>query len=175
MKSRPLDSWPMDERDLSASEWERLERELEQSPELQKELGAWQAIESSFQEIPMVGPRYGFSRRWQLRVAEKRARRHQRQVRWLLGALFMGTIAAFLLIGIEALASPAQFGAAGIETVIRVGQFLDAGVRYLSILGDGWPALLGAIALSAALAWICVVWVAAMYRYSFSRIQNGVG
>ena len=173
MKSHPLDSWPMDERDLSASERERFERE--QSPELQKELGAWQAIESSFQEIPMVGPRRGFARRWQLRVAEKRARRHQRQVRWLLGSLFMGAIAAFLLIGIEALASPAQFGAAGIETVIRVGKFLDAGVRYVSILGDGWPALLGALALSAALAWLSVVWVAAMYRYSFSRIQNGVG
>ncbi len=87
----------------------------------------------------------------------------------------MGAIAAFVLIGLEVLASPAQLGAAGIEAVIRVGQFLDAGVRYLSILGDGWPALLGALALSAALAWLSVVWVAAMYRYSFSRIQNGVG
>ncbi len=175
MKSHPLDQWPIDERDLSAFERERLERELEQSPELQADLDAWHAIESSFQEMPMVGPRSGFARRWQLRVAEKRARRHQRQVRWLLGALFMGAIAAFLLIGLEALASPAQFGAAGIEAVIRVGQFLDAGVRYLAIFGDGWPALLGALALSAALVWISVVWVAAMYRYSFSRIQNGVG
>jgi len=175
MKSHPLGHWPIDERELSVSERERLERELEQSPELQKELGAWQAIAASFQEAPMVEPKSGFARRWQLRVAEKRARRHQRQVKWLLGALFMGAIAAFLLIGLEALASPAQFGAAGIETVIRVGQFLDAGVRYLSILGDGWPALLGALALSTALAWLSVVWVAAMYRYSFSRIQNGVG
>ncbi len=175
MKSHPLDQWPIDERDLGASERERLERELEQSPELQKELGAWQAIESSFQDVPMVGPRRGFARRLQLRVAEKRARRHQRQVRWLLGALFMGAIASMLLIGLEALASPARLGAAGIEAVIRVGQFLNAGVRYLAILGDGRPALLGALALSAALAWISVVWVAAMYRYSFSRIQNGVG
>jgi hypothetical protein len=175
MKSHPLDQWPIDERDLGASERERLERELEQSPELQKELGAWQAIESSFQDVPMVGPEPGFAGRWQARLTARRERRRQRQVNWLLGALFMGAIAAFLLIGLEALASPAQFGAAGIETVIRVGQFLDAGVRYLAIFGDGWPALLGALALSAALAWISVVWVAAMYRYSFSRIQNGVG
>jgi len=64
MKPHPLDQWPMDEHDLGASERERLERELEQSPELQKELGAWQAIESSFQEARMVGPRSGFARRW---------------------------------------------------------------------------------------------------------------
>ncbi len=46
MKSRQLDHWPMDERDLTAAEKERLERELKKSPELRKELGAWQAIEA---------------------------------------------------------------------------------------------------------------------------------
>ena len=86
----------------------------------------------------------------------------------------MGAFAAMLLMGLEALASPAQLGAAGIEAVIRVGQILDAGIRYLAILGDGWPALLGVLALSAALAWVSVVWAAAMYRYSFSQFQNGV-
>ncbi len=175
MKSHPLDHWPMDEHDLSASEMERLERELEQSPELQKELQTWQIIKTSFEEAPMAGPERGFTRRWRMRVVEKRARRHQQQVRWLLGALFMGAIAAFVLIGLEVLASPAQLGAAGIEAVIWVSKFLDTGVRFLAILGDGWPALLGALALSAALAWLSAVWAAAMYRYSFSRIQNGVG
>lgn len=175
MKSHPLDHWPMDEHNLSASEMEQLERELEQSPELQMELQTWQTIKTSFEEAPMAGPERGFTRRWRMRVVEKRARRHQQQVRWLLGALFMGAIAAMLLIGLEALASPAQFGVAFIDTVIRFGQTLGTGVSYLSILGDGWPAFVSVLALSAALAWMSVVWAAAMYRYSFSRIQNGVG
>ena len=174
MKSHRLDHWPIDERDLSAAERERLERELEKSPELQKELDAWRAIEASLQEAPMVEPAPGFARRWRVSLGERRERRHQRQVNWLLGALFMGAITAMLLIGLETLASPAQFGAAWIEAVIRVGQSLDAGVRYLTILGDGWPAFLGALALSATVAWMSVLWVAAMYRYGVSRIQNGV-
>ena len=175
MKPHPLDQWPMDEHDLGASERERLERELQQSPELQKELGAWQAIESSFQEAPMVGPRSGFARRWQMRVVDTRERRRQRQVKWLLGALFVGAIAAMLLIGLETLASPAQFGVALIDTVIQFGQTLGTGVSYLNILGDGWPALVSVLALSAALAWVSILWVAAMYRYAFGQFQNGVG
>ena len=174
MKSRLLDPWPLDERDLSAAERERLERELVDSPELRKELSAWQAIEASLQKEPLIGPRPGFARRWRSSLVERRERRRQRHVKWLLGVLLMGAFAATLLIGLEALASPAQFGAASIEVVIRVGQILETGARFLTILGDGWPALLGALALSAALAWLSVLWAAAMYRYGFSRIQNGV-
>jgi hypothetical protein len=173
MKSRLLDPWPLDERDLSAAERERLERSLAESPELQKELHAWQAIEASLQEAPMVEPEPGFARRWRSSLAERQERRRQRHVKRLLGVLLMGAFVAMLLIGLETLASPAQFGVALIETVIRVGQTLGTGVRYLSILGDGWPALVGVLALSAALAWVSILWAAAMYRYGFSRIQNG--
>ena len=174
MKSRLLDQYPLDERDLSAAERERLERELVDSPELQKELSAWQGIEASLRESPVIGPGPGFARRWRSSLAERRERRSQRHVKWLLGVLLTGTFAAMLLIGLEALASPAQFGAAWIEAVIRVGQILGTGARFLIIMGDGWPALLAALGLSAALAWLSVLWVAAMYRYGFSRIQNGV-
>ena len=174
MKSRLLDQWPLDERDLSAAERERLERELVDSPELQKELSAWRAIEASLRKEPLIGPGPGFVRRWRSRLAERQERRRQRHVKWLLGVLLMGAFAATLLIGLEALASPAQYGAAWIEAVIRVGQILETGARFLTILGDGWPAILGAWALSAALAWLSVLWAAAMYRYGFGQIQNGV-
>jgi len=175
MKSRQLDHWPMDERDLSAAEIERLERELEKSPELQKELSAWQAIEASFRESPMVGPEPGFTHRWQARLATRRERRSQRQVNLLLGLLMMGAFSALLLIGLDTLASPAQLGSAVIESVLRIGKLIGSGARYLAILGDGWPAFIGALALSAALAWVSVLWIAAMYRYAFGQIQNGVG
>ncbi len=174
MKSRLLDPWPLDERDLSAAERERLERSLAESPELQRELGTWRAIEASLRESPVIGPRPGFARRWRSSLAERRERRRQRHVKWLLGVLLLGAFAAMLLIGLEVLASPAQFGAAWIEAVIRVGQILGTGARFLAILGDGWPVLLGALALSAALAWLSVLWAAAMVRYGFSRVQNGV-
>ncbi|MFQ5922998.1 MAG: hypothetical protein ACE5M4_09150 [Anaerolineales bacterium] len=174
MKSRLLDQWPLDERDLSAAEMERLERALAESPELRSELGAWQAIEASLRESPVVGPRSGFARRWRSSLAKRREHRRQRHVNWLLGVLLMGAFAAMLLIGLEALASPAQFGAAWIEAVIRVGQILETGAHFLTILGNGWPALFSVLALSATLAWLSVLWAAAMYRYGFSRVQNGV-
>lgn len=175
MKSRLLDLWPIDERDLNAAEKDRLERELEKSPELQVELDTWRAIEVSLREAPTVEPEPGFARRWRMRLGERRERRRQRQVNGLLAVLFMGAIAAMLLIGLETLASPAQFGVVLIETVIRVGQTLGTSVRYLSILGDGWPAFISVLALSAALAWVSILWIAAMYRYAFGQIQNGVG
>jgi len=174
MKSRQLDHLPMDERELSAVERERLEQELKESPELRKELNAWQAIETSLQEASMVSPEKGFTQRWQARLAERRERRSQQQVNWLLGLLMMGAISALLLIGLDTLSSPAQLGSALIETVLRVGKLIGSGARYLAILGDGWPALFGALALSAALAWVSVLWFAAMYRYAFGQIQNGV-
>lgn len=174
MKSRLPDQWPLDERDLSAAERARLERELAQSPELKKEIDAWRAIELSLQEAPMVEPAPGFARRWRASLASRKERRCQRQVNWLLGALLMGMFAAVLLIGLETLASPAQLGGAWIEAAIRIGQMLGTGARYLTILGDGWPALIGILSLSASLAWLSVVWAAAMYRYGFSRVQNGV-
>jgi len=174
MKSRLLDPWPLDERDLSAAERERLERALAESPELQRELGAWQAIEASLREAPSIGPRPGFARRWRSNLAERQERRRLRHVQWLLGVLLMGAFTAMLLIGLEALASPAQFGAAWIEAVIRIGQIVETGARFLTIMGNGWPALLGALALGAAVAWLSALWVAAMVRYGFSRVQNGV-
>ena len=57
---------------------------------------------------------------------------------------------------------------------VTMKQLLEAGVRFLALLGGGLPALFGVLALSAALAWVSVVWVAAMYRYGFSQVQNGV-
>ncbi len=174
MKSRQLDHWPMDERDLTAAERSRLEQELKDSPQLQKELSAWQSIEASFQEAPMVSPEPGFTRRWQTRLAARREHRSQRQVNWLLGLLMMGIISALIFIGLDTLSSPAQLGSAVIESVLRVGKLIGSGARYLAILGDGWPAFVGALALSAALAWVSVLWVAAMYRYAFGQIQNGV-
>ncbi|GMR11363.1 MAG: hypothetical protein BMS9Abin28_2194 [Anaerolineae bacterium] len=174
MKPRLLDQWPLDERDLSAAERERLERALAESPELQSELGAWQAIEASLRESPAIGPRPGFARRWRSNLAESQERRRLRLVQWLLGVLFLGAFAAMLLIGLEVLASPAQFGAAWIEAVIRIGQILETGARFLTIIGNGWPAFLGALALGAAVAWLSVLWVAAMIRYGFGRVQNGV-
>ena len=174
MKSRQLDDWPMDDRELTASDRERLEQELKESPELQQELGAWQAIETSLQEASMVSPEKGFTQRWQTRLAARRERRSQRQVNWLLGLLMMGAISALILIGLDTLTSPAQLGSAVIETILRVGKLIGSGARYLAILGDGWPALFGALALSAALAWVSVLWFAAMYRYAFGQIRNGV-
>jgi len=174
VKSRLLDQWPLDDRDLSASDRERLERALEQSPELEEALGAWQAIEAALQEAPVVGPAPGFAQRWRSKLAEKRERRRQRHVRWLLGGLLAGALVALSLIGLEIVGSPAQIGAALLEAVVRVAQILETGARFLTILGDGWPALLGSLALSAALAWLSVLWVAAMYRYGFRQVQNGV-
>ena len=174
MKSRQLDDWPLDERELTAADRERLEQELKESPELQQELGAWQAIETSLQEASMVSPEKGFTQRWQSRLVARRERRSQRQVNWLLGLLMMGAISALILIGLDTLTSPAQLGSAVIETILRVGKLIGSGARYLAILGDGWPALFGALALSAALAWVSVLWFAAMYRYAFGQIQNGV-
>jgi len=174
MKSRLLDPWPLDDRDMSASDRERLERAREQSPELEEALGAWQAIEAALQEAAVVGPAPGFAQRWRLKLAEKRERRRQRLVRWLLAGLLMGALAALSLISLEVLSSPAQIGAAWLETIVRVGQILEAGARFMTILGDGWPALLGSLGLSAALAWLSVLWVAAMYRYGIRQVQNGV-
>jgi hypothetical protein len=79
-----------------------------------------------------------------------------------------------LLMGLDTLSSPAQLGSAVIESVLRVGKLIGSGARYLAILGDGWPAFISVLALSAALAWVSVLWVAAMYRYAFGQIQNGV-
>lgn len=174
MKSRLLDQWPLDDRELSASDRERLERALEHSPELQEELGVWQAIEASLRESPVIGPRPGFTRRWRSSLAAARERRRQRNLKWLLGALLMGALSALSLIGLEILSSPAQIGSAMLETIVRVGQILETGVHFLTILGNGWPALLVALALSAALAWLSVLWAAAMYRYGFKQVQNGV-
>ena len=174
MKSRLLDEWPLDESDLSAAQQKRFKRELATSTELQQELSTWKAIESSMRSTSSVGPKRGFTERWRRNLLERRERRHQRQVKWLLGTLMGGAIAALLLIGLDTLTSPAQFGTALIEAAVRAWQAIEAGVRYLSILGDGWPAMLGALALSAALAWVIVLWVAVMYRYAFGQVQNGV-
>ncbi|MFQ5943774.1 MAG: hypothetical protein ACE5JF_09490 [Anaerolineales bacterium] len=174
MKSHLLDSWPLDEGDMSEADRERLERELKQSPELREQLAGWQAIEASIQAAPMASPEPGFTRRWQASLAERRERRHQRQVNWLLGGLLTGAFSAAILVSLDFISSPARMGAAWIEAAIRIGQILEAGARYLTILGDGWPALIGALALSAAVAWLSVLWAAAMYRYAFNQIQNGV-
>ena len=174
MKPRRLDEWPLGEDEMSPADRERFERELADSPELRQKLNTWQAIELSMHEAPTIGPLPGFAARWRQNLAELSERRRQRQVKWLLGLLFTGAIGALLLIGLDLLSSPAQLGTALIETAVRAGQAIEAGIRYLSILGDGWPALIGALALSAALAWVIVVWAAGMYRYALGQVQNGV-
>lgn len=174
MKFLRLDDLPFDERDLTPVEQEQLERALEGSPELRSEHSAWKAIEMSFKEAPLAEPAAGFADRWRRRVLQQRQRRNERQVKLVLGTLLGGALVALMLLGLYLLDSPADFVAAWMEFAIRASQVIEAGVRFLTLFEGRLPIFVGGLLVSAALAWLSLLWIAAIYRLTFTNVPNGV-
>ena len=165
MKSSPLDDWPLDVQDMSPEQY---------GPEMQQELANWNVIEARLAGAPMVGPAPGFADRWRRRLESRQERRRQRQVQLFFGLFLAGAFTALTLVGLQALASPAGLIAAWLEAVIRAGQLFQAGIRLLALLGDGIPAIVIGLGLSAALAWVSMLWIGAIYRYGYGSVPNGM-
>lgn len=170
MKSSPLDDWPLDGQVVSPEQ----HAQLAGDPEMQQELANWNAIEAQLAGAPMVGPAPGFADRWRRRLESRQERRQQRQVQLFFGMFLAGAFTALTLVGLQALASPAGLIAAWLEAAIRAGQLIQAGIRLLALLGDGIPAIVIGLGLSAALAWVSMFWIAAIYRYGYGSVPNGV-
>ena len=136
----------------------------------------WALIEASLRRAPLLGPAVGFSRRWRVRLEQRRDQRRRRQAQVVLGGLLLGALISLGLLGIEALrvlSSPAGLVANWIRAGLGARSTLEGSFLLLKDVGGGLPAVLGGLAAALTLGWVSVVWFAALYRYSFANLPNG--
>jgi hypothetical protein len=179
MKHPPFDSWLFDQDSLSADEGAALRQHLAECGECRALAEALGAVEGRMLAAEPIAPEPGFVGRWQLRLAQARAKRKRRQT-WLIlaatvgGALILAPFAGLLLW--SALSSPTEVALDWLERLqaLSVGVealrgFLTVVVRALQDVNALWW-----VALLLGATWLSGLWAGLLYRFAFKTIPNGV-
>ena len=179
MSPQPFEQWLFEPGNLSPDQRELLDAELARNPELRDMAEAWAAVESELRAASLATPRVGFSRRWRLKLAERKQRTALRRDWLVLGLMLGGAALTLALFGVGVmgpLASPAEFTKTWIIDLLTLQSISEAIFGMSKAMVGSLPLLLQ-ISLSVTLlitaGWICTLWLASMYRFAFQDIRNG--
>jgi anti-sigma factor RsiW len=179
MKHPPFDSWLFDQESLTADEGEAFQQHLAECEECRALAEAWQAVDARMLVAGSMAPEPGFVGRWQLRLAQARAKRKRRQTSLVLAATATGALLLAPFFGLllwSVLSSPTDLAWGGLEQLqaLSVGVealrgFLTVVVRALQDVNALWW-----VALLLGATWISGLWAGLLYRIAFKTIPNGV-
>lgn len=96
MKRHPFEDWLLDDSSLSIEESAALENHLQNCEPCRQLSESWKAVETELLAGPLIGPRPGFTARWQERLAAEQKALERRQSLALLGFTIFGAV---LLLG----------------------------------------------------------------------------
>lgn len=95
MKRHPFEEWLLDDNPLSVEEASALENHLQNCEPCRQLSESWKAVETELLNAPLIGPRPGFTARWQERLAAEQKALERRQSLAFLGFTIFGAILLF--------------------------------------------------------------------------------
>jgi hypothetical protein len=171
MNHQPYEMWILDPPGLSAEQQEDLEAHLLSCAECRTLRERWTLVQTELRQPVQASPRYGFSKRWQAGLNERRLRDQRRQA-WKFFLAFGGSAAlTFMVLVAYVLLSttPVEWVQAGVRAVSSsVG--VMASLREISTTWTSMvpPVLNIAFWISVALTFciLALIWVFALWRTS---------
>ncbi len=106
MGHQPFELWLLEENSLTVSQKHELAAHLSTCPECQKLHISLAAATGLVATAPLVSPSPGFTDRWRVTLAQRRALQHKRQTRLFFLSTILGALVALgALIGVMTLAN----------------------------------------------------------------------
>ena len=171
MNHQPYEMWILDPPGLNAEQREQLESHLLGCADCRKLRERWTLVQVELHQPVEAGPRYGFTKRWQAGLSERRLRDQRRQAWKFFLACSASAALVFVVMVVYVLLSttPVEWVQAGVRAVSdSVGV-----VTTLRQITTSWahvvpPALSIAFWVSVALTFciLALIWVFALWRTS---------
>jgi hypothetical protein len=178
MNHQPFEKWLLSDDTRSPEEASSLREHLLVCPQCQGLRSSWYGVQQLMKEAPAVKPAYGFTMRFQERLAEENRRSHHRQTLILL--VFNGGMAFFLFLFLmmqvwDLLRSPGHLlvilgfrvmtlfqvaGEAGELLTTLISTFLNIAPPVV------WPFIAGAASM------LIVLWIVAFKQITVPRRIN---
>ena len=171
MNHQPYEMWILDPPGLSAEQRQELNEHLLGCADCRMLSERWTLVQGELRQPPQAEPRYGFTRRWQAGLSERRLRDQRRQA-WKFflafgaaaGVMFVVMVAYVLLT-----TTPVEWVQAGVRTVSSSVGVLST-MREISTTWTQMvpPALTVAFWISVALTFciLAFIWVFVLWRTS---------
>jgi predicted anti-sigma-YlaC factor YlaD len=166
MNHQPYESWMVDEIHLSLEQEITLQQHLAECKDCRKLHTGWQAAHQALKTRAMFRPAPGFSQRFSVSLAQRRAlQNHQRQIRNLILGLSLSvmTTAVLLAVVIFAVSSPVEILVRTTEVITgligwwnRASRLLIASFQQPVFLAI-WVLLTSGISL-LAFGWLFTLW-----------------
>lgn len=175
----PFEDWVLDRNDLSPEEERTLQEHLQNCPSCREFDESLREMESRLKAQTMISPNPGFTQRWQMRLAQERARIQMRQTRVFLAATLGGAVLLLLAMGIlliPVLRSPYPYLLAIAYQLTQIVSFINGTVDIAtSLIGailKVVPPLIW-IGLFGVATFLMVLWLTAFRLYIYpSRIKT---
>ncbi len=170
MGHQPFETWLMEEHDLSSAEKQELSAHLGSCPACTTLKDNLETTGLLMKTAAVVSPRPGFSERWKVTQAERRAIQHRRQNRIFLLSSFAG--AAVCLGGLYAVLRITNFTFADLLVFLaRVAAgligFFDQARVFLGVNVSGPLSLIFWILVSSGFCILVLIWIYTLWRISF--------
>jgi len=177
MSHQPYETWILDLDNLPMSDRRSLQSHMETCQQCQRTYRKWQAAQRELRAHKMIAPAPGFVNRWQLGLAERRAR-EQRRHAWQAFIIFVITALFVLLVVagyVMSTSTPGDWLAAFIRSVSNSLGF----VGLMTYLARTWftntPLAINIalwIYVAVTLCLLCLAWVFALWRTSKVGVRN---
>lgn len=172
---QPFEEWLLSEATLTPEETIELQEHLRSCESCRRLSLAWEGVEGLLNNSPVVSPAPGFIRRWEMRLAEERARAHRKQTLLILSFGAVGVLLSVLVLGILLLPIiqyPLPF------VLIWTYQLVTS-FYFVSSVGGALGTVLRAIyelmppslwvAICVAIGSLCVLWIVAYQKLTSPR------
>jgi hypothetical protein len=179
MKHSPYDSWLFEPEVLSPEDDQALKQHLAECAACAALAEAWRGVESRLLGAEIVEPEPGFASRWQMRFAQIKAKRKQRQNWALLAAVASVTFFLAPFAGLRlwtAVSAPAEIALGWLEQLQVFSAYLGALHGFITIVVRALQDVhtLWWVGLLLAGLWLGGIWTGLLYRVAFKTIPNGV-
>ena len=171
MNHQPFEEWILDPPGLSVEQREALEAHFLACGECRRLRERWTMVQLELRQPQQASARYGFSRRWQAGLVERRQRDQRRQA-WKFFLAFGGSAAVMLvaLVAYVLLATtPVEWVQAGVHTISAsvgvVTTLRDLSATWTAMVPPLMTILVG-IAVALTFCLLALVWVFALWRTS---------
>lgn len=177
MSHQPFEAWILDPEKLTAEERRALRAHLGECQSCQRLAEKWQTVSLQLRARPMAEPRPGFAQRWQLSLAERRAREQRRQAWKVFGLLAAGALFILLLLSGYLLATTSTT-----EWLARLVNFFASSREIIDLTSfaiQSWLAMTPLalnialwIALTISLCALSIVWGLIFWRTKSAGVVN---
>ncbi len=177
MRHQPFETWIVDETGLTPEQMASLKEHLLTCEECRQFQNSWASVRGQLMAAHIAAPAPGFTKRWNISLAERRRQQQKLQERRLLLFLVTGAMASLLMLVayLFATTSPASLLVSVFETVTHLLVTWTYTQQAILPLVEDLPPVIPIafwILLTTGISLLSVIWVVTIWRISPKGVHS---